>query len=119
MSAADRGHLLSRLYRKAESLDGACLRAWGHPSDPAIRQELLSALEWDSAFHPAHARAAILERFVQVRDHSAELAIRIRSSADGPEGAARLIPHGVEGLRGRLAALMRVLEARRTESRAD
>ena len=38
--------MLSRLHRKAEALDSACLRALGHPHDHAVRQELLSALEW-------------------------------------------------------------------------
>ncbi len=113
------GHLLSRLYRKVEALDGACLRAWGHPGDPAIRQELLSALEWDSSFHPVHAQPAIRELFVEVRDHSTDLAIRLRSDGNTPEGATRLIVQGVEGLRRNLAALMRVLEARRPRSPTD
>ncbi len=111
--------MLSSLYRKAEALDAACLRAWGHPLDPAVRQELLAALEWDSAFRPEHARPLIRERFAQVYELSADLAIRIRSSADNPDSMAHLISHGVQGLRGSLAALMRVLEARRREQRTD
>jgi hypothetical protein len=110
--------LLSRLYRKAEALDGACLRAWGHPRDHAIRDELLSALEWDASLHPQHAQPQIRELFVEVHDQSIDLSLRIRASADNPETTARQIAQGVQGLRQRLAALMKVLDARRRESRA-
>ena len=110
--------MLSRLYRKAEALDGACLRAWGHPQDHSIRDELLSALEWDASLHPAHAQPQIRELFVEVHDQSVDLSLRIRTSADNPETAARQITQGVQGLRQRLAALMKVLDARRRESRA-
>jgi hypothetical protein len=34
----DRSSLLSRLYRKAEAVEQACLRAQGYPHDYAIRQ---------------------------------------------------------------------------------
>jgi hypothetical protein len=108
--------LLSRLYRKAEALDGACLRAWGHPQDHAIRDELLSALEWDASLHPEHAQTQIRELFVEVHDQSADLSLRIRTSADNPETAARQIAQGVQGLRQRLAALMKVLDARRAKA---
>jgi len=107
--------LLSRLYRRAEALDGACLRAWGHPRDHAVREELLSALEWDGALRPDHARPVIRELFVEVHDHSVDLSLRIRTSADNPESAARQISLGVHGLRQRLSTLMKVLEARRRE----
>lgn len=108
--------MLSRLYRKAEALDGACLRAWGHPQDHAVRDELLSALEWDSSLHPNHA-PVIRELFVEVHEQSVDLSVRIRATADSPEGAARLIADRVQGLRQRLAALLKALEARRGHSR--
>jgi hypothetical protein len=110
--------LLSKLYRRAEALDGACLRAWGHPNDYAIRQELLSALEWDSSFHPDHARALIRELFAQVHDQSAELARRIRSTADKSDRIADVVSHGVQGLRRSLASLIHALESRRAEPRS-
>ena len=55
--------MLSRLHRKAEALDAACLRALGHPHDHAVRQELLSALEWDTSYRPEHARPQIRSLF--------------------------------------------------------
>jgi hypothetical protein len=110
--------LLSRLYRKAEALDGACLRAWGHPDDYAVRQELLEALEWDSSVHPEHARPLVRELFAQVHTGSVELAIRIRSSAGSP-AVVEVILHHVQPLRQRLTSLMQVLEARRTDARTE
>jgi hypothetical protein len=114
----DWGPLLSRLYRKAEALDGACLRAWGHPQDHAVRDELLSALEWDSSLRPDHA-PVIRELFVEVHDQSVDLSVRIRATADSPEGAARLIADRVQGLRHRLAVLLKALEARRAAPRTE
>ncbi len=110
--------MLSRLYRKAEALDGACLRAWGHPHDHAVRDELLSALEWDSSLDPAHA-PVIRELFVEVHDEAVDLSLRIRASADSPEGAARLVSQNVQGLRQRLGALLKALEARRAAPRVE
>jgi len=107
--------LLSRLHRRAEALDEACLRAWGHPHDHAIRQELLSALELDGSLHPAHARPLIR----QVHDHSIDLSNRIRASADNPDGVAHLISHGIPSLRRSLAALVQVLAARHSEQRVN
>ena len=104
--------MLSKLYRKAEALDGACLRAWGHPHDHSIREELLSALEWDNSLRPDHA-PVIHELFVEVHDHSVDLSMRIRATADSPEAAAGLIAQSVQGLRQRLAILMKALDARR------
>jgi hypothetical protein len=109
--------LLSRLHRKAEALDGACLRAWGHPHDYAIREELLEALEWDSSIQPKHARPLIRELFAQVQSGSADLAIRLRSSSGGP--AVDVILHHVQPLRRSLTAFIHVLEARRTQVRTD
>ena len=106
--------MLSRLHRKAEALDAACLRAWGHPHDPAIRQELLDALEWDSSLHPEHAHSVIRNLFRQVHDHSVSLSNRIRSSADNPDSVAHSIAHGTQSLRQNLAMLMQVLAARQT-----
>jgi hypothetical protein len=104
--------LLSRLYRKAEALDSACLRARGYPTDNSIREELLSALEWDKSLRPEHARASIRELFDQVHEISVALASRIRASAD-LSAKAHITPSDVEALRRDLAALMRMLEARR------
>ena len=111
--------MLSRLYRKAEALDGACLRAWGHPQDHAIREELLSALEWDRSLHPEHAHPSIRDLFQQVHDHSVALSHRIRASANNPDGVAHMITHGVQNLRRRLTALMKVLEARHAAPPVD
>jgi hypothetical protein len=108
--------LLSRLYRKAEALDGACLRAWGHPQDHSVREELLSALEWDNSLRPDHA-PVIRELFVEVHDHSVDLSMRIRSTADTPEAAAGLIAQSMQSLRQRLAILMKALETRRVQQR--
>jgi hypothetical protein len=106
--------LLSRLHRKAEALDAACLRAWGHPHDPAIRQELLDALEWDSSLHPEHARSLIRNLFKQVHDHSVSLSNRIRSGAGNPDSVAHVISHDTQSLRQNLAMLTQVLAARQT-----
>ena len=97
--------MLSRLHRKAEALDQACLRAQGHPDDYAIREELLSALEWEESLRPDHARPAIRERFGEVHEQSAVLAVVLRS---GPTAPVAALP----GLRRSLAALLQVLAAR-------
>ncbi len=107
--------MLSRLHRRAEALDEACLRAWGHPHDHAVRQELLSALELDGSLHPEHARPLIRNLFRQVHDHSIDLSKRIRASADNPDGVAHLISQGIPNLRRSLAALVQVLAARHSE----
>jgi hypothetical protein len=109
--------LLSRLYRKAEALDGACLRAWGHPRDHSVREELLSALEWDNALHPEHARPQIRELFVEVHDQSVDLSIRLRATADTAEGVQAALAQEIRGLRQRLADLMQVLDTRRADPR--
>ena len=109
--------MLSKIHRRAEALDGACLRAWGHPHDHAIRQELLNALELDDSLHPGHARPFIRNLFRQVQDHSIDLSNRIRSGADNPDGAPHLISHGIQSLRRSLAALVHVLAARHSEQR--
>ena len=106
--------MLSRLHRKAEALDAACLRAWGHPHDPAIRQELLDALEWDSSLHPEHAHSLIRNLFKQVHDHSVSLSNRIRSGAGNPDSVAHVISHDTQSLRQNLAMLTQVLAARQT-----
>jgi hypothetical protein len=111
--------LLSRLHRRAEALDEACLRAWGHPHDHAIRQELLSALEVDGSLYPEHARSLIRDLFKQVHDHSIDLSHRIRSGADNPDDAAHRIAHGIQSLRQSLAALLQVLAARHSEARTQ
>lgn len=103
--------MLSRLHRKAEALDAACLRAWGHPDDPAVRQELLSALEWDSSFRPDHARPAIRVLFAEMRDHSSGLAQRLQGAADN-DGVAHTFIDGILVLRRSLAVLIQVLETR-------
>ena len=110
--------MLSRLHRKAEALDQACLRASGHPNDYAIRQELLSALEWDASLHPAHADPVIQDLFKQVHDHSIDLSKRIQSDADGSEGLTHPIVE-IQTLRQRLTKLVQVLAARHRELRRD
>ena len=110
------GPLLSRIHRRAEALDDACLRAWGHPHDRAIRQELLSALEWDASLRPEHARALIRDVFKQVHDHSVDLSNRIRSSADNPDSVAHAISQGTQSLRWNLATLVHVLKGRHAEA---
>ncbi len=102
--------MLSRLHRKAEALDQACLRAHGHPHDYAIRQELLNALEWDASFHPEHASPVIREVFREVHDHSTDLLTRIRS-VDDPAGVSLPIAE-IPSLRQRLAKLVHVLATR-------
>jgi hypothetical protein len=119
LNVVDWAPLLSRLHRRAEALDEACLRAWGHPHDHAVRQELLSALELDGSLHPEHARPLIRDLFKQVHDHSIDLSNRIRASADNPDGVAHLISHGIPSLRRSLAALVQVLAARHGEPRTD
>jgi hypothetical protein len=112
------GQLLSRLHRRAEALDEACLRAQGHPHDRAIRQELLSYLEWDSSFHPEHAHPVIRELFQEVHEHSAVLLVRIQSDEDAPKVPDDLIAE-IPTLRQRLARLVQVLAARHAAPPAD
>ena len=108
--------MLSRLHRKAEALDQACLRAQGHPHDYALRQELLSALEWEPELKPDHARESIRSLFKQVHDQSAALANLVRSSSDAVGvAAARFMPN----VRQSLAALMQVLASRHAEPRTS
>ena len=104
--------MLSKLHRRAEALDEACLRAQGHPHDHAIRQELLSALEWDDTLHPRHARPVIRDMFQQVHDYSSDLSRRIRSGTGG-----QLIADGIQGLRQGLAALKQALATRHSGPR--
>jgi hypothetical protein len=93
------------LHRKAEALDAACLRALGHPHDHAIRQELLSALEWDRSDHPDHARPAIRSLFKEVHGQSAVLSQRIHSGAS-------CLNDSVATLAKSLASLTHVLATR-------
>jgi len=104
--------VLSKLHRKAEDLDGACLRAQGHPNDPAVRQELLDALEWDRSLHPDHAHQPIRDLFKLVHDHSVSLSNTIRAAAHAPDGAVHMISHGIHRLREHIGALVKVLAAR-------
>jgi len=101
--------LLSRLHRRVEALDSACLRALGHPHDHAVRQELLSALEWEDSCDPAHARSAIRDTFKSVVEHSKELAHHLHPAAADP--AAPVVPR-IEKLRASLARMAHVLAAR-------
>ena len=59
----------SRFHESPEALDDACLRAWGHPHDRAIRQELLSALEWDDSGHPEHVGVLLRDVFKRLWSH--------------------------------------------------
>ena len=111
--------MLSRLHRKAEALDSACLRALGHPHDHGVRQELLSALEWDASFHPEHARPVIRSLFREVHDHSADLSTHLETVAEQPDRGGHMISHGIERLRRSLGALTHVLASRHTEPAKD
>jgi hypothetical protein len=104
--------LLSRLHRKAEALDSACLRALGHPNDHAIRQELLSALEWEPTLRPDHARPSIRDRFHQVYGHSIELAKHLSIAEPAAGDGHHPVRHGIERLRNSLAELTHALATR-------
>jgi len=108
--------MLSRLQRKAEALDQACLRALGHPHDHAIQEELLSALEWDSSLHPEHAQPIIRDLFKQIHDRSNELWHRIQSAA-GNANRPDLRTDEIDSLRQRLEKLRVVLEERKEKDR--
>lgn len=108
--------MLSRLQRRAEALDEACLRAHGHPHDHSIQQELLSALEWDASLHPEHAHPLIQDLFKQVHDRSTDLWSRIRSAAEDPNHSDLRIDE-INSLRQRLEKLRAVLAARHSEPR--
>ena len=95
------------------------MRAWGHPHDHAIRQELLSALELDDSLHPVHARPLIRDQFKQVHDHAIDLSNRIRSGTGNPDAEVQVITQGIPSLRQSLAALVRVLATRHSEPRTD
>jgi len=81
----------------------------GHPHDHAIRQELLSALEWDAADHPDHARPAIRTLFKEVHDRSAVLSQHMRS------GASHLAADSIAGLRKSVGSLTHMLATRHDE----
>lgn len=106
--------MLSRLERKAEALDRACLRALGHPNDHAIQQELLSALEWDESLHPNHAHPVIQELFRQVHDRSTDLWHRIQSAAEHSSHSDLGLDE-IHSLRHRLEKLLEVLAMRRNK----
>jgi hypothetical protein len=101
--------LLSRLHRKVEVLDSACLRALGHPHDHAVRQELLSALEWDASYNPEHARPQIRSLFKEVHDRSVKLSLHIQS------GANHLASDSIAALRKSLGSLTHMLSTRHDE----
>ncbi|MBY0322397.1 MAG: hypothetical protein K2X72_26995 [Reyranella sp.] len=100
---------MSRLHRKAETLDAACLRALGHPHDHAVRQELLSALEWDRSDDPDHARPTIRSLFKDVRDHSAILSRHIQWDA------GHLMSDSIATLRKSVGSLSHMLATRHDE----
>ena len=104
--------MLSKLHRRTEALDAACLRALGHPNDDAIRHELLSALEWDRSLHPEHANHKIRDLFEQVHDHCMTLSNWLRAEVEGADSAPRRTAE-IDHLRRRLADLAHVLEARK------
>jgi hypothetical protein len=85
--------LLSRLHRKAEALDGACLRALGHPHDDA--------------------RSLIRSLFQQVHGHSADLSQHIQS------GVSHLASDSIATLRKSLGSLTHVLASRHKEPPKD
>ena len=93
-------------------MDGLCLQAWGHPTDYKVRQELLSALEWDHSDHPEHAHPVIRDLFKQVHDRSVDLSKRLRSATGQPDAAIHTITHGAQDLRQALGALIQALKNR-------
>ena len=104
--------MLSRLHRRVEALDSACLRALGHPHDHGIRQELLSALEWEDSCDPVHARSMIRDTFRSVVEHSRDLAHHLHPAAPaGADPAAPVVPR-IEKLRASLARMAHVLATR-------
>jgi len=109
--------MLSRLQRKAEALDQACLRALGHPNDHSIQEELLSALEWDESLHPDHAHSMIRDLFKQIHDRSNDLWHRIQSAAENANHPDLRIDE-INSLRERLEKLRAVLAARQEKDRA-
>lgn len=104
--------MLSRLHRRVEALDSACLRALGHPHDPAVRDELLSALEWEDSCDPQHARSIIRETFKSVVDHSMDLAHHLRPGAEAAADPVAPVVPRIEKLRASLAKLAHVLATR-------
>ena len=94
-------------------MDEACLRFHGFSHDHEIQQELLSALELEDSLNPQHARPLIRNLFAQVRDHSTELANRVRKGADQPSAS---FAKAVHSLRHSLAALIQALQARHHET---
>ena len=105
--------MLTRLYNRAEALDESCLRMLGYPHDHEIQQELLSALEWDGLLHPEQAPPTIRNLLQQARDHSRELANRIRERGSDPtSAAAHSNSHSIQRLRQSLASLFEVLQSR-------
>ena len=106
--------MLSRLQRRADALDEACLRAQGYPRDHKAQQELLAALEWDATYHPEHAHPVIRDLFKQVHDHSTDLWHRLQSAAEESNAPAFRIDE-INSLRQRLAQLREVLAARHGE----
>ena len=104
--------MLSRLHRRVEALDSACLRALGHPHDHALRNELLSALEWEDSCDPRHARSIIRDTFKSVVDHSMDLAHHLHpGNHAAADPAAPVVPR-IEKLRASLAKLAHLLDAR-------
>ena len=104
--------MLSRLHRRVEALDSVCLRALGHPHDHGIRQELLSALEWEDSCDPAHARSAIRDTFKSVVDHSIELAHHLKPGSEAAADPAAPVVPRIEKLRASLARMTHALAAR-------
>jgi hypothetical protein len=105
----------NRLRERAEALDDACLRAWGHPDDYAIRQEILSALEWDDGFRAEQAGLLLRRQMKQVQGHAAGLSDGIRPGADHRYVAAHALYHGIQSFRRSLVALVHDLAVGRRE----
>jgi hypothetical protein len=105
----------NRFHERAEALDDACLRAWGHPDDYAIRQEILSALEWDDGFRAEQAGLLLRKQMKQVQGHAAVLSDGSRPGADHRDAAAHSLYQGIRSFRRSLVALVHDLAARRRE----
>lgn len=104
---------------KTEALDGDCLRALGHPHDHAIRQELLSALEWDDSLHPAPVGPLPGNQLQGTRVDSADPRAGIPSGTGKPDGAGASSRHGIMTACRKLAARVHFLVACHGRRRPD
>lgn len=94
----------SRLRRKAQELEAACVLALKNPTCAAARRNLQSALQWDDGPSYMRLRPAIRGKVNQVRAYTALLSRRLEQRAD-----QFLIYDGIERLRAAVADLAKLL----------